>query len=448
MRKEALRLHDVTLLQDGSVQLAGFSMYIDQGEILGLLQLHGHGVSALLELLQRNLPLRSGSVWYQERRVNSWQDSGRGMNRIAVIRYPSALVGSLTVADNIFVLRPGFRQWLIRPGVLMEQTQIMLSDLDVVIDADACVDTLSDFEKIVVELVKAAVSGCRLIILREISTQINAEELDALHRILKVYAAQGIAFLYISFHRAEMEMVCQRIAVYSDGRILKYLLPADWAGLNTADAEAGIVKPERALPQTAPVLQMENLCSGRLHGLSLEVAPGECVVLQDVPNAVFEDLIPLLLGKRKAEKGQIRLMGKPLSQDASRNIAILREQPCSTMIFETMSYLDNLCFTADHKLPAIWRSRKLRDGIRREFAAKGGDEVFRLPVAALSKKQRYDLVFQRILLQRPKVLFCFQPFQGADNELQGHIQAWIDALQRAEIAIVILTSNSFDAPGY
>ena len=83
MRKEALRLHDVTLLQDGSVQLAGFSMYIDQGEILGLLQLHGHGVSALLELLQRNLPLRSGSVWYQERRVNSWQDSGRGMNRIA-----------------------------------------------------------------------------------------------------------------------------------------------------------------------------------------------------------------------------------------------------------------------------------------------------------------------------------------------------------------------------
>ena len=106
MREEVLRLSEVTCVEQGVVQLEDFCLNVFAGEIVGLLHRSGHGVSALLDLLRFNLPLRAGSVYYREQLVNSWRAPGRHENRIAVIQNKSSLVGDLTVADNIFVLRP------------------------------------------------------------------------------------------------------------------------------------------------------------------------------------------------------------------------------------------------------------------------------------------------------------------------------------------------------
>lgn len=443
-----LRLSDVTLTVQGNVQLQDFSMNIFSGEIMGLLTMDGHGLTALIDLLQSNLPLDAGYVYYREEQVNSWRAPGQHENRIGAIKGTSCLVGSLTVAENIFVLRPGFKAWLVDRRLLVSQLQPILDGLGVQIAADAYADSLSGFERVVVELVKAIVAGCRLIILREISSVISDAELTRLHAILRRYAREGISFLYIGFHYEELVQICDRTAVYSNGRIMKILLPTDHEDLYEEQylrrVREQIIRRGQQ-DERHVMLDIRGLCGGKVNALSFSASAGECVVIQDLQNQIFDDLISLLLGECAIEHGSIHLDGKPYQPGFSREIAILREQPDKTMFFPQMSYLDNLCMTMDHRLPEIWRDSRMRAGVRREWAQHVGDDVFDLPPHMLTARQRYELVFQRILLQQPKVVFCVQPFKGADVAARMHIWELLKTLMDRGIAVVILAVNLADA---
>ena len=442
MQQEVLRMHDVTLVTQGSVQLQNFSLSIRAGEIVGMLQMQGHGVTAMLDLLQHNLPLQSGYVYYQERQVNSWQSRDGGNNRIAVIRKKSALVPNLTVADNILVLRPGFRMWTIRTSMLNSQVQPVLDELGVNISADDDVGALTSFEKMVVELVRAVMNGCQLIVLRDVRTIIEDQELTRLHEIVRYYAKKGISFLYTGFHYEELNQLCDRMAIYSNGRILTYLKPGTPVTLQLKDyARHGDVPQKKHPMQGDPALEVRDLSGGSVRHLSFQVYPGECITVQDPQNRVFDDLIGMLLAERPAASGAVFVNGKPLSQTQAREIAIVREQPETSMIFEEMNYFDNLCITADHRLSAIWSSRRLRSGIRRDIERRVDAELFDTPVSKLTRRQRYDLVFSRVLLQRPRAVFLVQPFLGADMNMRAHIREQLAQLMDAGIAVVILAVN-------
>ena len=84
-----------------------------------------------------------------------------------------------------------------------------------------------------------------------------------------------------------------------------------------------------------------------------------------------------------------------------------------TMLFSNLSYLDNLCFTLDHRFHDVWLTNKIKKSLRQEYAELLGEEVFDLRVEELSHKQKYDPIYMRILVQNPKVVFCVQPFKRA-----------------------------------
>ena len=142
MREEVYRMERVTYCEQGVALLENFSMAIWTGEILGLVPANHFGLSALLRLLRQNLPLHYGFVYYKERLVNDWRFPCTGMNRVStnrvsIIQNQSCLAKDLTVADNIFVLRPGFRKRLMQPGILREQIKPFMEDIGMEIPADA-----------------------------------------------------------------------------------------------------------------------------------------------------------------------------------------------------------------------------------------------------------------------------------------------------------------------
>ncbi len=118
MKKEVLRMERVTYLEQGNVKLKNFNMALYEGEIMGLVPMNNLGLDALLQLLQKNLPLYYGYVYYRNHMVNCWGKPKQEWNRISIIRNESILADDMTVADNIFVLRPGFKKWLIQKKVL------------------------------------------------------------------------------------------------------------------------------------------------------------------------------------------------------------------------------------------------------------------------------------------------------------------------------------------
>lgn len=449
MKREVLRLERVCLVDQSTHYLENFSLSIFEGEIMGLLALDGHGLSALIELLKKNLPIQRGTIYYWGAPINSQYTQHTGYNRIAVIQRESSLVDRLSVTENIFILRPNTRALLTRTRLMYRQLQSYWDRIGISIPVDALVEDLTPFERCVVELVKAVVTGCRLIILRDIGAFLSEGELERLHQIICYYAAQNFTFLYIGYHMEELCQICGRIAVLDNAQIIKIMRPDELLS-HRSDGYFQIVQEHFQREQTPaqsekPVFAAEALWSGNMHSFSFSVSAGECVVLQDMSNQLFPDLLAALIGEQPIIRGAFYLDGERFLPGISRQAAIVQARPFRSMLFPGMSYLDNLCFTMDDRMREIWRNASVQRGLKKACIERFGDDLFDMRPENLTRVQQYDLVYRRILLQNPKVVFCIQPFLGADLALRAHICDLLKSLLRQGMAVVILTVNLADS---
>ena len=59
--------------------------------------------------------------------------------------------------------------------------------------------------------------------------------------------------------------------------------------------------------------------------------------------------------------------------------------------------------------------------------------------------EKYDLVYTRVLLQRPRVAVCMQPFMNADVEQRMQIWTLMERLLEKGVAVLILAVNLADS---
>lgn len=453
MRQEVFRMERVTYLEKGIKQLEDFNLQIYRGEIMGMIPISAHGLQALLQLMQTNMPLYDGHVYYCGERVNSWKSTRRSVNRIGVIDAHSRLVEHMTVSDNIFVLRQGFRQNIIQNRLLQRQLVPFMQDIGMQIPADAYVEKLSAFERVTVEFLRAVVAGYRLIVLHEIGTVINGEELTKLYEIMQHYAGQGFSFLYISLHHEEIMEVCDRVALFSNGRIQKVAQREEMKSEIVQSYTIEFDKMVRyhmghrntASQNRETVLSLSHIAGDVLTDFTMDVYEGECLVVQNLDEQVFRDILSVLCGDRIPGEGEIRMDGRSIHPASCKDLALIAADPTKTMVFRGMSYLDNLCMGLARRVPGVWKNSRMKNSVRREYAESLGEDVFSMPVESLGEKQKYQLVYTRALLQRPKVVVCVQPFRGADLTHRIFIWKMMGMLLDKGMAVVILTINLADS---
>mgnify|MGYP000615156359 CR=1 FL=1 len=110
MKQEILRFENVTRQVDGAVYLDNFNFYMTKGEIVGMLSVNDRGKKELLNLLMKRLPIESGRIYWDGGLANSWLDSEYPNNKVYVIDEHSSLIEDLSIADNMFVMRSGFKK--------------------------------------------------------------------------------------------------------------------------------------------------------------------------------------------------------------------------------------------------------------------------------------------------------------------------------------------------
>lgn len=63
--------------------------------------------------------------------------------------------------------------------------------------------------------------GYHLIVLDEVGALVSDDELKKLHGIIRRYVKKGFSFLYICSHLEEISSICDRCALFTNGRIQK-----------------------------------------------------------------------------------------------------------------------------------------------------------------------------------------------------------------------------------
>jgi ribose transport system ATP-binding protein len=454
MKTEILRLDRVTTLQDEVTLLDHFNLHIFQCEIMGLVCLNANGKESLIQLISQNLPIHYGRVYYNEVLVNSYQHSPYTMNKVAIIEHKSRLIEDLSVADNVFVLRRGFKKYLINPRVLNEQLQRFTKEENIQIDGNELVAKLSPYEKCIVELLRAVIMGAKLIVIRDISNFISAADLTKFHNLLRYYSNKGFSFLYICNHHEEAFKICDRVSLMRDGKILRVFDQNEFQDDNLTPYYIGeftnVAKVNADHQNEQGILTFQNVCTENLNNMTFAVAKGECTVLLDMDNTVLSDIMQLMNGKLRQSSGTIFLDDTVYSQKQAlhaigNGVAFISENPIQTMLFKDMSYLDNLCFLVDKKQNAVPLNKKIINSILREYEPIVGQEIYENNILNLKLQSLYDLVYYRIHLCNPKIVLCVQPFAGADMYLRRHLIELISQLKKRGIAVIILAVNIADS---
>ncbi len=443
MENEVLRLARVTYREQDETVLKDFELNIKKGEIMGLLPLNSYGLSEFLKLIQNNPPLYYGDVYFMGQKVNSWRGSARRRmhaakkmpNRITVIENSQTLNFGQSVVTNVFVLRRGFRQYVIRNRLLETQLLPFLNEIGMDIPPSRAVEELSAFERVVVEILRAVVAGHHLIVLREIGTVVGENRIHELYEIIRHYSRRGISFLLISVHMEEIRPICSRMALMSNGRILSVLegneMGDEVIDLCSREYMERVLKRMRNDQGDRRKEELLTLTgTGSLKNLKIRVNKGEYLVIKPLENRVFEELRELIFEGRPARSGKA---------------ALLTERPDKSMVFPDLSYSDNLLFNIDPRIPYLRMRRGILKSVRQELSGILGNEAFDKRIPELTQKERIRLVYARVILQKPEIVFCIQPFKGADLSARLLIWELQEQLLKKGITVVVLAMNMADA---
>ena len=90
-------------------------------------------------------------------------------------------------------------------------------------------------------------------------------------------------------------------------------------------------------------------------------------------------------------------------------------------------------------------SRRIKRSILREYEPLIGADIHAQDITHLSPYSLYNLVYYRIHLYHPKVVFLMQPFAGADMYLRRHLIHLINQLRERKITVVILAVSLSDS---
>lgn len=451
MRNEVIRLDKVTQIVDGVTLLGDMNLQIFQGEIMGLLCINAYGQEALIQLLSQNVPIHYGYVYFQEQLVNSYKRSSMSLNRVSIIEKRSRLIEDLTMADNIFVLRRGFKKFLIDPKTLKAQLELFTKDLDINIDGGELVANLTFFEKFVTELLKAVITGVKLVVLRDISNFVGAADLVKIQGLLRHYAAQGFSFLYICNHHEELFKICDRIALMENGKIVKVLSKNSFQDeliLHYTLDFCRTPPPTLSKSKRNGVLKLEGVVTDNIKDMSVTVEKGECVVFLDISNTVLTDMMELMTGDLVPDEGKLLLDGEDFlknTRQLGKSLCFIKENPIQSMLLPEMSYIDNLCFPLDRKQPLLWLDSRIKKGVVQEYAPLIGEDIYATDITYLSPLSLYNLIYYRVHLYHPKVVICAQPFAGADMYLRHHLIHLINELRARKITVIILAVSLSDS---
>lgn len=451
MREVMVRLQNVTLTAGGEKYLDNMNFYMLKGEIMGFIASKGKGRGEFIELLQKNSPIEQGRVFFNGEQVNSYLHSPGDRNKVCVIGKKSSLIEGVSVTDNLFVIRKGFKKFIIRDQVLREQSKRLSGELGLTVSLDKNVNQFTTLERCDAELLKGCLMGCELFILIDPGEFLVQRELERLYERIRGLRDRGIAILYVCNHHEEAFEIADRVSLYSSGRIKKVFEQAEM----TDGAIAPYIlsfdefQTKKIRPDTNKLLEFVNVHSKNVDGLSFSVKEGECVTVLDTDNFYAEEAVRILIGEEAVLDGTIFYGGRPYHPQKERDflkngIAVIPENPIQTYLFQEQSYMENLTFLLDKKLGRSRIKGSYLKSVRQEYRERSKGGIDETDIRNLDIHQLYGLVYFRVLLYHPKLAVLVQPMAYGDMLCRRCILELIQMLKDGGITVLILAGSISD----
>lgn len=434
---------------------------VRRGTVHGLLGENGAGKSTLMKILSGVERMDSGTVTFNGEEVtlgNAMQAQKLG---IGMVHQHFSLIDDYTVAENVVLgMEPTKKLGFVDLKAQRAAAEEAARQCGFTIDLDRKVGTLSMGERQKVEIMRVVFSKADLLIFDEPTSVLVEQEIQGLLDTIRLLKENGKTIIYISHKVEEVISITDDLTVLRDGESVR---TDKTAAVDAAEIIRMMVGQTLSLHlDKTPanpgniVLQANNLWvkNGLLDAVkhvSFTVRSGEIVAIAGINGNGQPELLEVLFGLRKADKGSIRLMGKDITnltpqKRRDAGMSYVPEDRIHVGSCATASVSENLLVDRRSKEPyskhGFLKAKPLSDLSKQlidQYSIKVSGENH--IVGALSGGHIQRTILARELSANPKVLLASEVTMGLDVLSTRYVHETMLQLRDQGLGILLVSSN-------
>ncbi|MGV8050267.1 MAG: sugar ABC transporter ATP-binding protein [Anaerolineaceae bacterium] len=458
-------MRGITKHYAGVKALQSVDFDVKSGEIHALVGENGAGKSTLMGILAGSTSLDSGEIFIGGDRVNI-DSPVDGVNfGISIIYQELALIGDLTVAENIYIdeLRNTKNSPFINWPSLRQRAGAVIKKLGFEnLDVNDRVKDLSIAYQQVVEICKAMARNSSILVLDEPTAVLASAEVEQLLVLLGELKRQGVAIVYISHRLDEIFQIADRITVLKDGKLVETLEASTINKQQLVNKMIGrtldTYYPQRGIIDFGEeVLRVDHIRSGaRVKDVSFSVRQGEIVGLSGLVGSGRTEAVKAIFGEGDFDGGEIYVDGKRVSiknpiKAVQLKIGLLPEDRKNEGVILNLSIRNNITLGALDKFTGKFgwihsnEEDRYLDDIVKKLTIKLAD--LNDPVSSLSGGNQQKVSIARLLALDSKILLLDEPTRGVDVGAKIEIFNIINTLVSQHFAVIMISSEMTEIIG-
>jgi ribose transport system ATP-binding protein len=458
---ETLRIEQLSKTFPGQRALVDVDLTVEAGQVHALVGQNGSGKSTLIKVLAGyHQPDPGASAWVNGSPLTLGDGLAAAARGIRFVHQDLGLVGSVSTVENL-ALTNGYRT---APGRRIKwrdevkaargaMHSLGLGDVDV----KAPVASLPPAQRTAVAIARSLVGwegGASLLILDEPTATMPGSDVIRLFEVIHQLKAKGISILYVSHHLDEVFELADTVTVLRDARRVATQNVKDLDHDALIELIVGRALETTSAPATSatgsPLVRLRGLSGGNVHGVDLDVRPGEVVGIAGITGSGREHLLGLIAGQLPSLTGTVEVEGRSIKNydppDALKaGCAFVPSERGVRGVVPDMSVRENLTLCdvgANFEGGRLRRKKEVNETgvwISMLSIRTAGTEA---SIGSLSGGNQQKVMFGKSLRLLPRVLLLDEPTQGIDVGAKAQIHELVDRAAGDRVAVLVASTDT------
>lgn len=440
---------------NGVYALSNINFEVEAGEVHGLVGENGAGKSTLIKMLTGVYSIDEGTVFWEDQPVKIPNPSQSRTLGINVVHQDRTLIPTFDGVENAYLGREYPHKGMqVDWKTMWETVEKTRDELGIELDLSKMAIELSPPQKTCLEIIRAMMNDCKLLILDEPTASLTDKESEILFDIIGKLKKKGTSVLYVSHRMDEIFRLTDRITVFKNGSMVSCVKTSEvdkdkLVSMMTDEWKVSDIVHNTNFGKVLLEVQGIRTKDGVMKKGSLKVREKEILGVFGLGGSGRTELLEGIYGYRPITEGTVTIDGEQQNMLSPANsikkgMVLISEDRRGKALVGNLSIKENVllsCIDRYAKHGYLDEKKEKQDVSEKAEALKIRMTGLDQRIIELSGGNQQKAVFAKALMTDPKVFLCDEPTQAVDIMTRNEIHKLLREKADAGNAVVYVSSD-------